>query len=190
MIQGLLDPDDDLVSLAPFADHLADDEGRVLQIGVQRDDGIAPGVVKTGDEHRLVAEVPAHQQPVDARVHLMQRTDQRLGSVGAAVVHKENLPGGDLIQRFSHRLQEPRDTLFLVEDRHHQGNPRQAGRGGLLGRRHVFFIHHVFGNFSTRRFSTPAVPARTWAQATARFLRGGPGTDSSHRRPSRRQKAR
>ena len=48
---------DDVAAGAPVIEHLRDQLGRVLQVGVEHHDGVAAGVVEPGGQRRLVAEV-------------------------------------------------------------------------------------------------------------------------------------
>ena len=59
---------DDVEPLAPLRDHLEDDLGRVLEVGVHHDDGLAARVVDAGGDGRLVPEVSGEGQDPVARV--------------------------------------------------------------------------------------------------------------------------
>ncbi len=56
---------DDLVAFLPFFQHVANERWRVLQVSVDDDDGLSPGMPESRAECRLVPEVPAEAyQPV------------------------------------------------------------------------------------------------------------------------------
>jgi hypothetical protein len=60
--------DDDGEAFAPLVDELWDDFGGVLEVAVEEDDGVAAGVVDTGGDGGLVAEISGKGEELDAGV--------------------------------------------------------------------------------------------------------------------------
>ena len=104
-------------ALVPAAQEGPDQLGRVLKIGVDRDDHIPGRVIEPGGERRLVAEVPCEAHHPYPRVLLGKGAQPRDGLVGRAVVHGHQLPG-DAVQRVAEPLVEGVHRLGLVEHRH------------------------------------------------------------------------
>ena len=83
---------DDVEALAPALDELGDQLGRVLEVAVDHDDGVAARRLQPGDRRHRLAEAPREAQHLDARVALAQRQDQLLGAVGRGIDAEDQLP--------------------------------------------------------------------------------------------------
>ena len=59
---------DDVGAVLPRRDHVRDQLGRVLEVGVEHRDGVAARVLEAGGERRLVAEVAREVDDAQARV--------------------------------------------------------------------------------------------------------------------------
>lgn len=84
---------DHVVALAPVFHQFRDQLGRVLQIGVDHDDRIAPTVIEAGGQSDLLAEVAAQVDDRYSRVAVVERFEQLAGGVPAAVVGEDDLGG-------------------------------------------------------------------------------------------------
>ena len=84
---------DDLHPGAPLRDHLRDQFGRVLQVGVDDDHGLAAAVPQTGEDRRFLAEVAAERETPDPWFTGRESTEALEGVVPAAVIDHEDLPG-------------------------------------------------------------------------------------------------
>ena len=82
---------DDVGALAPALDHLEDQLGRVLQVGVDHRDDVAGGVLQAGGERGLVAEVAGEMDHAHARVGGGELVEQLGRAVGGAVVDEHEL---------------------------------------------------------------------------------------------------
>ena len=65
---------------------------RILQIGVDQHDGIAPGVVHPGSDRDLVAEVAGEVHNLDTLILCMQLAHDLRRAVAAAVIHQNQFP--------------------------------------------------------------------------------------------------
>ena len=102
--------------------HLRDDLGALLQIGVDNGDEISVRVLQTGIHRRLLAEVAGKAHKGDLvgilRMHLPQAIDR---FVLAAVVDKHHIIVLRQVgKRRFHRLHERHDIVLLVIAGHHQ----------------------------------------------------------------------
>ena len=123
---------DDRVPLAPAPRELECHLGRILEVGVHRDDRAAGRVVEPRGQRELVAEVAGETDELDARVALVERAHQLEAPVGAAVVHEHHL--GRPVEGLEHGNEaavELLQRLALVEDRDHE---RVLGRRSLRRR--------------------------------------------------------
>jgi hypothetical protein len=125
---------DDLVALFPLGDHVEDDFGRVLQVGVHDDDRAAHGVLHARGDRDLVAEIA-------------RQLDEAITLVGAGLGFEDNRPGvagpiidedhlGGRVERVEQRIQPPqqnRQNGFLVVDRQDQRIDGAHGGAGLGG---------------------------------------------------------
>lgn len=82
---------DDVVALSVEGDHLREQFGRILEVGIHDDDRVARGEVEARGDRRLVAEVPAEAEHLHPRVELGRRGEDRSRLVAAAVVDVEDL---------------------------------------------------------------------------------------------------
>ena len=106
---------DDVGARAPAVDHLDDQLGRVLQVGVDHRDHVAAGVLQSGGERRLVAKVAGQVHDAHARVGVGDPVEDLRRAVGRAVVDEHQLErvvghGGDRAG------DELLDQLLLVVD--------------------------------------------------------------------------
>ena len=120
----------DIEPVAPFPDHVGDQLRRVLQIRVNRNDGVAGGNVDAGGERGFLAEVPGQFDDDQTVVPLAASGQCLQGSVRTAVVDANDLQGA--VQRRP-QLREPLEQgvqpgRLIV----HWNNQRN----GLIGPRH------------------------------------------------------
>ena len=85
-LAGTSDAVNDLESLAPLGDHLGDHLGRVLEVGVDQDDGVAPGVLYSCRDGGLMAKVSREGQDPDPGVQSLDIAKQTQSPVTAAIV--------------------------------------------------------------------------------------------------------
>ena len=123
---------DDVGALAPLGDHVGDQLGRVLQVGVDHRDGVADGVLEAGGQRRLVAEVAREVHDAHARVGGGEPVEDLGRAVGAAVVDDDQLEVEARDGRGRAR-EEHLDELLLVVDRRDHA---QQGGGARLCIRH------------------------------------------------------
>ncbi len=124
--------DDVEALLAPQAEHLGDHFRRILEVGVDDDNGLPARVVEPGGDGELVAEVAREGDEAEARVFGLELLEQRAGPVGAAVVDEHDLEG--LAERLEHIGEagvELREDLLLVEagDDDREGRSHGAPHG-------------------------------------------------------------
>ncbi len=110
---------DHLVAFAPLGDQIGDDLRRVLQVGVDDDDGVAARVIHPGGDRNLVAEVPRKVEDDDVlRVLRVERVHQLRRLVAAAVVDEHQLPGfAQARHHIADALIEFFDELFFIVNR-------------------------------------------------------------------------
>jgi hypothetical protein len=75
----------------PTLDHLRDDLGRILEIGVDHDHRGAASVIDTGAQRHLVAEVAREVDDADAVVAGHDALEELERAVGAAIVDVDDL---------------------------------------------------------------------------------------------------
>jgi hypothetical protein len=80
-----------LVAFLPFRHQPRNDFGRVLQVHVHGDDGVAGGLLQSGGERRFLAEVAGQVHHDQARAGLRGFQQAGQGVVGAAVVDEDVL---------------------------------------------------------------------------------------------------
>lgn len=117
-------------AVTPRGDKIADHLRRVLQVGVDEDDGIALGAVKAGGRGHLVPEVAAEGEELDTRVAAGERTDRRERAVGAPVIHEDDLVIiGTLAEHGVETLVQRGDIALLVEGGDHNADRQRGGAG-------------------------------------------------------------
>ena len=84
---------DVLVSFSPFFDELRDDFRRVLQVGVHDHDSASAGVIETGGDRNLLAEIARKRQGVKARLLGAKVAQNVQALVGRPVIDKNSLVG-------------------------------------------------------------------------------------------------
>ena len=111
----------------------SDQVGRILQVDVDRDQDVAPGMVDAGGEGGLLAEVARQVDDPDAPVAgaAVEQAGERV--VARAVVHEHDLEAQPVALEDRHdRVDEEVDRFVLVEDRHHQRQQRVGRPSGPL----------------------------------------------------------
>jgi hypothetical protein len=109
-------PVDDVAAGAPLGDQLADQLGRVLEVGVDRHHRVAAAVVDAGGDGRLVSEVARQLDHLHPRVLLGEVAQELAGPVGGAVVDQDELEL-DPVESRADALVEGRQHRLLVEHR-------------------------------------------------------------------------
>ena len=112
---------DDVVSLVGFGDHVGDQFGRVLEIGVDDDRFLAAAVFETREDGELMAEVSAEAQNLDARVVVGELGEDFCAVVAAAVVDEDDFTAGQRIEHVAEALMEFAETFLLVVDGNDDG---------------------------------------------------------------------
>ena len=112
-------PDDDhVVPLVESREQAGERLGRVLQVGVHGQHGVAGDVVERRGERGLVAEVARELDHDESRVVRGRRLEQLLRPVTAAVVHEDHLvrPAGNRVEHRDETTEQLGEDRFLVVD--------------------------------------------------------------------------
>jgi hypothetical protein len=108
-------------AVPPTCDERRDHFGRVLQIGIDHDHGLAAGVLEAGGGGDLLAEITRQIDDRHAWLDAMERLQKTQRGVAAAVIDVDRFPRA---QRIHHRRQPPmelRQDVGFVEYRDHHG---------------------------------------------------------------------
>jgi len=118
------------VALAPASDERGNELRRILEVGVDRHDGVALGELEPAGQREILAEVPRESHAAHARVARRVVPHDRPGGVAAAVVDVEDAPVevGAGERRAEPRVEE-REDLGLVVDGHDDADQRAVGKG-------------------------------------------------------------
>jgi hypothetical protein len=153
---------DDLAATLPGRNEVRYGVGRVLEIGVHRDDRSAAGVTEAGPERILMAEVPAEPHAVNPTVLSVELDDGAPRIVGAPIVRHDQLPGA---AEALHDRDKPgvqlRDIPALVVRRNYDGDLRRT----LPGHR-VALSPAGFGSAGMNRKSLTSRPQASFARYT------------------------
>lgn len=84
-------PIDNVRSFFPFPEHLRDEFGRVLHVGIQDDDGIPGGRIQPGSDGDLLPEVAGQVNDLYVRIH--QCIKNIRGTVRTAIIDKKDFVG-------------------------------------------------------------------------------------------------
>ncbi len=119
---------DDVVSFAVAGPERGDRLGRVLEVAVHDEHGLAPGLGQAGRDRDLVAEVPRQREPEEPPVGHVRLDDLGPRAVARAVVDEQDLGlDAHLVESLGEAADEDGEDLVLVED----AGPRPRGPGGL-----------------------------------------------------------
>ena len=112
-----------LVALFPILEHLGNECGRVLQVGIDDDHAVAGDIVKAREHGDLLAEVARQVHIVDAFVLLPQLLQDVQRVVGTAVVDEHDFPliVGQSLHEFHQFRIEQRQRFLLVVARYEYG---------------------------------------------------------------------
>ena len=106
----------------------------MLEIGVHRDDDLAPRRGQARLERRRLAEVPPELDDAEPGLGPDERPRQREAAVRAAIVHEHEFEGVARLEQ-RRRARDPRDELDqrggLVVDRGHDGDERCHEAAGV-----------------------------------------------------------
>ena len=135
-----------LGALAPASDHLGDQLGGILQVGVEHRHDVAACVLQAGGQRGLVAEVARKVDHAHARVGGGNPVEQLRRGVGAAVVddHELKLVVGGRRARASDELL---DELLLVVHRRYDAEQRGSAKWVI---RHRGALCRACAVFATR----------------------------------------
>lgn len=112
------DADDDFRSALPLLDEFGDEGWRMLEVGIDTDDGIARGGVDAGRGRRFFAEVSGEVDGSRFRIVHGQLVDDVLGCVGASVVDKGDVEViGECLHNRADSFKNERDILLFIVDR-------------------------------------------------------------------------
>jgi len=112
---------DHVVALLPAGDELRNQFRRILEVGVDQHDGIAPGRVEPGRERDLMAEVPREPQEAQALVAGRKAPQHVPRAVGRPVVHEQDLVVAEIREGRGQPAPELLDGVTLVVDRGDDG---------------------------------------------------------------------
>ena len=108
---------DDVVALPPLFDHLMDELGRVLQIDVHDDDGVAARIVHAGERGHRLAEAAGELEEFDPVVLGALGEDNVLGAIRRRIHRKDDFVVlGDLAQDRPNPAKELGDIFLFAED--------------------------------------------------------------------------
>ena len=107
--------EDDVVALAPFREHLVNEFGRILEIDVHGDDGVAGGVFEAGEGGHRLAEAAGEAEEFDARITRAVLQNDVFRAVGRRVERENDFvvlrDGGE---NRTEAPEEFRDIFFLL----------------------------------------------------------------------------
>ena len=103
----------------------------MLAVAVHEQHGAEPGMVETGEQGRLLAEIARQRDHLDIERIGRQRIGDTVGGIGAAVIDINDFGAQVALdlepaRHFGNALVQGGEALGLVEYRH---DDRQAGRG-------------------------------------------------------------
>src|SRR5437764_5478317 len=112
----------DIGALLPGVDEIGHDFRRILEVGVERDDGVARGQPVATAERRLMSEVARKRHRPHARVRAREIDDLEPAAVDAAVVDHDDLDAEPLLalDAIGHGRElalQQRQALLPVEER-------------------------------------------------------------------------
>src|SRR5439155_15224644 len=127
----------DVVAVEPARDELRHDLGRVLQIAVHHDDGVAGGRLEPGRDRCLMAERPRQVDRLDPGILGVQRAQELRRPIGAPVVDEDDVERQAAVERRREPADQLGNVVFLVEDGNdHRERARTAAgrhRGAMPG---------------------------------------------------------
>ena len=128
--QLLADAVDDLIALPPQRQHLGDQLGRVLQIGVQLDRAIPPRRLVGIHDRVLIADIAREPKHPEARVLGRDLGQNGEGAVGRVVVGEDDLGlvTGQTVQHGGDAVIAGADVFFFVIGGDQDGNQAHALR--------------------------------------------------------------
>ena len=110
----------DVAAGAPVVEHARDQLGRILEVGVEHHDRVAAGMVETGGQRGLMAEVARQLNQAHAGIVRGELAELGLGAVGRAVIDEHELEL-EPVERAAHARVELLDRGLLVV---HRAPPR------------------------------------------------------------------
>src|SRR4029450_13272690 len=120
-------PIHDVVSVGPGGEKFRNQLGRILQIRIDDDDGVALGVIEPRRQRDLLAEVAAEIDDRDSGIRILQAMEDIQGIVRAAVVDIEHLEiDHDRIEYGAKPLMKRRQDLPLVVSGNNDGKESLA----------------------------------------------------------------
>ena len=114
---------DEIEALVQLREEARDLCGVVLQVAVDRDDGLALRLVEAGDERGGLAEVAAQSNDAHVLLGVVQPRQGGEGSVGGAVVDEDRLPRSvERLERGPELVVEQCDASLFVMHRYDDGD--------------------------------------------------------------------
>src|SRR5581483_5934347 len=100
-----------------------DQTGRILQVSVEGDDGIAHGRIKAGGKSGFLTEVPRELNRTKAWITLDECNQFRQGVIATAIINTNDFEAEirHLVQRAAHRVEKGSYCLSLVVEGHDDG---------------------------------------------------------------------
>ncbi len=122
--------DHHVVAIVPLRDEIAHEFRRVLQVGVDRDDGIAACVVEAGGQRDLLAEVARQRDDANPRIARGEGGKHRERRITAAVVDEHRLDvDAERGKRVGGARPERREARSLVVAGNHQREDGMLAHG-------------------------------------------------------------
>jgi hypothetical protein len=114
---------DDRGAALPAVDETGDQGGRVLQIGVHQDDGVAGCISEAGRERDFLAEIAAERNCPEATVFRVKGAQSVKRAIGGAVIDEKDVPIDiDAGKHGAQALDQRIEAGFLVEHRNDDRN--------------------------------------------------------------------
>ena len=174
---------DDIVAFLEFGQYSGNVLRVILQISVQRDQGLAPSVLKAGSHGCCLTEVSNEFENADPVIGTLQFPHHLETSIRAAVVNDENLVG--FFQGPEHAGQvliKGPEALLLVEDRNENGEI-QCGLNRFQGGSDTWFADVVLHFVPEYTQSTQSLKPLLMSLLLAVTLPGGMGEADSGLQP-------
>ena len=142
----LADTDHDIGALFPCFDEARDELGRMLEIGIERDNRIAFGVVYAGGRRGFLAEVPREIKNAhpNIRMRILERIERLEGRIRTAVIDKENFErrvGECFSENFQDPIKQDREVSRFIMNGNDERN--QCHEESLIAQRSKFRVRET-----------------------------------------------
>ena len=142
----LADTDHDIGALFPCFDEARDELGRMLEIGIERDNRITFGVVYAGGRRGFLAEVPREIKNAhpNVRMRILERIERLEGRIRTAVVDKEDFEGRVrecFGENFQNPIKQDREVSRFIMNGNDERN--QCHEESLIAQRSKFRVRET-----------------------------------------------